>query len=406
MKADECSVAAIVVNWNGWRDTLECLESILRADRVPDSIIICDNGSMDGSLEHLRRWVAARGIGDRVALLDLGVNLGFAGANNVGIAYALERDADYVWMVNSDVVVGEKALSRMLALLWRNPRAGMVAPVFLSYDDPEKIQAMGGGYIIPVICHDTQLGRGRKQSGVLTSPIELHHLIGASLLVRADAARDVGPIDESYFLYREETDWCIRMRRRGWKLYCCPDAVVWHKECRCIGFRSPVHDYYAVRNMLVLVSRLYPMYLPAAALYFACRSIAPKLWRREFVRLKAVLAAYSDFFRGVRGRSESHPDSALLSQLVADSQDIPQRRLDGLGREGAHDFLCPDGEPLPLQPIVVEANDGVGKGVGAIGNEPAIAVSEDALGPHGGSHDGQAVRHGADDLSFHPGAEA
>ncbi|HVA32725.1 MAG TPA: glycosyltransferase family 2 protein, partial [Candidatus Baltobacteraceae bacterium] len=135
VQAQECSVAAVVLNWNGWRDTLECLASVLNAERVPDVVVVCDNGSADGSLEHIRGWVRERGLEERISLIDIGVNLGFAGGNNVGIAFALERGVDFVWILNNDVVVHATTLSRMLSLLWRSPSAGAVAPVFLSYRD-------------------------------------------------------------------------------------------------------------------------------------------------------------------------------------------------------------------------------------------------------------------------------
>jgi len=123
--------------------------------------------------------------------------------------------------------------------------------------------------------------------------------------------RSVGPIDESYFLYREETDWCIRMRRAGWKLYCCTQAAVWHKQSHSIGFKTPLHDYYAVRNMLHLVWKFYPFAMPAAFTYFVARSIAPKALRFETARLLAVLYAIADFLSGVKGRSAHHTEQML-----------------------------------------------------------------------------------------------
>ena len=141
-------------------------------------------------------------------------------------------------------------------------------------------------------------------------------MIGASLLVRAAAVRDVGYIDESYFLYREETDWCIRMVRHGWKLFCSPTSLVWHKQARSIGFKSPLHDYYAVRNVLHLVRKFYPASLPTAFAYFACRSIAPKLARFEMARLYAVCLALRDFAIGVKGQPEAYGESALVREYV------------------------------------------------------------------------------------------
>ncbi|MBV8117885.1 MAG: glycosyltransferase family 2 protein [Candidatus Eremiobacteraeota bacterium] len=325
-------VAAVVLNWNAWSDTIACVESLLRSSVVPDRIIICDNGSSDGSVGRLVQWgrtqagfvsfgspaEALESLAEpTIALIELPRNGGYAYGNNAGMFYALERaNAEYVWILNNDTVVEREALARMLEVADSDSSIGLVGSQLLRYDAPETIQALGGGYIIPVICHDTQLAGGQPAETSLTKPIPLDHILGASLLVRGEAACHVGFIDESYFLYREETDWCIRMRRAGWKLYCCPQARVWHKQSHSIGFKTPLHDYYAVRNMLHLVWKFYPFAMPAAFGYFAIRSIAPKVVRLETARLLAVMYAIADFLAGVKGRSERHTDAMLVGSYL------------------------------------------------------------------------------------------
>ena len=330
-------VVAVVLNWNGWRDTIECLESLLHSASVPSRVVVCDNGSIDGSLRRIEEWAAGRTIayttfaspadafsacaGDASAtplvLIQNGENGGFAAGNNVGIRYAIDRaGAAFVWILNNDVVVGAHALDRMLEAARANANVGIVGATLLRYDSPHTVQALGGGFILPVICHDTQLGSGRTLGEFFDDEIALDHLIGANLLVRAQAVRDVGLMDETYFLYREETDWCIAMRRRGWELVCRTDAAVWHKQSRSIGFKSPMHDYYAVRNMLRLVRKFYPASLPSAFGYYAVRSVLPKLARFEFARLGAVMRAFGDFLRGVDGRPSHHTDAKVMRQYV------------------------------------------------------------------------------------------
>ncbi len=327
-------VVAVILNWNAWPDTIACLESLLDSGLVPRRIVICDNGSADDSIARIKAWGRGRDDfasfgspeealhGDEtsasIVLLELPYNGGYAYGNNIGMRYAVERaGAEFVWILNNDTVVERDALARMLEVADGHPRVGIVGAQLLRHDAPDLVQAMGGGYIIPVLCHDTQLGGGTRTTPERRAPIPLDHLVGASLLVRAEAIRDVGYIDETYFLYREETDWCIRMRRAGWQLYCCPNAIVWHKQSHSIGFKSPLHDYYAVRNMLRLVWKFYPIAAPTAFLYFAVRCIAPKLVRFEFARLLAVLHAFSDFFSGIDGRSSHHTDQMLVKSYVA-----------------------------------------------------------------------------------------
>lgn len=345
------SVIAVVVNWNGWRDTLDCIESVLDAERRPEQIVLCDNGSMDMSVELLEEAFARRGIASTtfsspaqlfaayapestIVIVRCGENLGYAGANNLAMRYALERcDAEFVWILNNDVIVDRAALERMLDLAGSDASIGIVGARLLRADAPETIQAMGGGYILPVICHDTQLGMGQPSSRYDDTPIVLDHLIGACLLVRAAAIRSTGTIDASYFLYREETDWCIRMRRHGWKLVCCAAARVWHRQSRSAGFKSPLHDYYSVRNMLRLVRRFYPLCLPVAFTYFVSRALVPKIARLQFARIGAVLEAVRDFMLGVSGRGRADTDEALFAQYVVGRQEVDERGEHGGGRE-------------------------------------------------------------------------
>jgi hypothetical protein len=327
-------VVALVLNWNGFEDTVECIESILRSDPTPAHIVVLDNGSIDGSVQRLRDWAASQALDyawfpspslayvspaptTPLVFIECRHNLGYAGGNNVGLRYAVERaGAEFVWILNNDVVVDHRALERALQVAQSDPRIGMVGAKLLRYDEPETIQALGGGFIVPILCHDTQLGSGKHSETSGDAPIPVDHLIGASLLVRVEAIADVGTIDESYFLYREETDWCIRMVRRGWKLFCSPTSLVWHKQARSIGFKSPLHDYYAVRNVLHLVRKFYPAALPTAFAYFACRSILPKVARFELRRLGAVFAALRDFAFGVTGQPSAYGESALVREYV------------------------------------------------------------------------------------------
>ncbi|HET9393782.1 MAG TPA: glycosyltransferase family 2 protein [Candidatus Rubrimentiphilum sp.] len=347
-------VVVIVLNWNGWLDTIECVESLLRSARVPNQIVIVDNGSVDDSVERICEWAEGFLVPEHLSQITLGWsyrpapkplayavfdspldslagtmppetpivivrvgdNRGYAGGNNVGIRYALERfDADYVWILNNDTVVERHALDRKLSVAEHDPTIGIVGAKLLRYQEPAKIQALGGGTVNPSLGLDSQIGAGLDGSLATTEPIELEHVIGASLFVRVDAVRTVGLIDESYFLYREETDWCIKMRRSGWKLVCCPTAEVWHKQGSSIGYKSVLHDYYSVRNMLFLLHKHHPDEFLSAFLMIAFRSTAAKIARMQFRRLAFVAMAFRDFFVGVRGRT--HTEEQLLANRDA-----------------------------------------------------------------------------------------
>jgi hypothetical protein len=346
-------VVSVVLNWNGWLDTIECLESLLRSDYPNHQIVVCDNGSQDHSIERLTEW--ADGVLEvrtreeerngrtwsyrpspkpipyllynspeeafsvpPVAQAPLmfirnGTNLGYAGGNNIGMRFAIEMlHAQYVWVLNNDTVVDRSAISSFAKAFELRPDAGVLGSRLMQYQSPDTIQALGGGRLHPRFARDTQVGRGQRLHESIIAPLELEHVIGASMFIRSDAVQNVGLLDESYFLYREETDWCLQMRKSGWRLLYCPESVVWHKEGHSVGFKSTLHDYYSVRNMLYLIKKHYPEHMTSAFIVSLWRAAAPKLFRLQFRRLRYVIKAYFDFLRGVRGKTEVDPDLYVL----------------------------------------------------------------------------------------------
>lgn len=341
-----------MLNWNGWLDTIECLESLLRSDYPNHQIVVCDNGSQDHSVERLTEWADGvlevkghleshgRSWGYRPApkpipyivynsreeafsippvgeppiiFIRNGANLGYAGGNNVGMRFGIEMlGAQYVWVLNNDTVVDRQAITHFAKAFELRPDAAMLGSRLMQYRSPDTIQALGGGLLHPRSARDTQVGRGRQMHEAIEEPMELEHVIGASMFIRCDAVHNVGMLDESYFLYREETDWCLQMRKSGWSLLYCPESVVWHKEGNSVGFKSKLHDYYSVRNMLFLIQKHYPEHMTSAFIASFWRAAAPKVLRLQFGRLRYVVKAYVDFLRGVRGKTDVNPDVYYL----------------------------------------------------------------------------------------------
>lgn len=335
-------VYVLLLNWRTADHTIECLETLFRLRHGDVRVVVCDNGSDDGSVERIRAWAegrlpsaaparaALRGLvsapltrplpyveydraqaeagggpepeGTRLVLVRNGENLGFTAGNNVGFRYALARgDADWVWMLNNDTVVAPDALDAMLAAGRADPAVGMVGSKLLYYDEPDVVQAAAGGVLTPWKGSTRLLG-GEKDRGQWDAPAEPQYIHGASLLARAEVLRSVGMLDERYFIYSEEVDWCLRTRAAGFRLAYAPASRVWHKEGRSVGQKSAFQDYHSVRSRLLLVQKHFPRLLPAALLHSAVQSLLPKVVRVQPTRLKAVLRAYRDFFaHGRRG---------------------------------------------------------------------------------------------------------
>lgn len=332
-------VYIVLVNWNGWADTVECLESVFRQNYTNFQVVVCDNDSANDSISHIRRWAdgeieaevpadnplrrlscppapkpisyveynraSAESGGFRqdrepkLVLVQTGANLGFAGGNNVGLRYALKQeDAAYIWLLNNDTVVDQDALAAAVLAAERDDSIGMVGAKLLYYDRPGMLQAVAGGKIIPWQGMIRLLGRDEEDVGQWSCPVNLDYITGASLLVKADVVRTIGLLDEQYFMYAEELDWCLRARRANWELVYSPGSVIWHKEGKSVGYRSPLHDFYSVRSALLWVKKFYPHFLPTAFVYSLYRGLLPKIVRRQPARLAAVLRAYRSFFFG------------------------------------------------------------------------------------------------------------
>lgn len=315
---------AITVNCRNHRDTIECVESLLKQDYPNFHIFVLDNGSFDDSAEQLEVWGRRRlgndflslpvdGAGQqsfcqKVVLFKSGENLGFAGGNNLVCQFALCAGAVYIWFINNDTVQDSAALSKLVSVVQENSTAGMVCSKILYSSKADTIESMGSSLIVPfgIFRH---IRHGAKDSGLSSVPMEIPYVYGCSFLVSAGLIKAVGLMDERYFLLREESDWSLRARRKGWRLYCSPESRVWHKGTASMGKRSGTFFYYVTRNTLLFMQKHYPLFLPTAALVMfplVCGLILVDSLLSErrgpIAKLRMAALGYLDFFRGRFGR--------------------------------------------------------------------------------------------------------
>lgn len=288
-------VCVIVVNWNGWRDTVVCLQSLFRLKGHPLWIVVCDNGSSDGSSGHLAEWLsrelglasvdasesAMRAISfepaddgrtDRVLsvqVVDLPANFGYAGAINRGIAWGQKKfDAKRFWLLNNDVQAEPDALDCLVAAKEAVSGAGLCGSVLLEWDRPDEIQAIGGVF-------RKSLGMAWHLRELPTVPsalpgvcLHVDYPVGASLYVEKDYLDNVGLMDDSYFLYGEEMDWVERGRRRGYRPVVALGSRLFHREGASTGSHGGVRrisllsERYSVINRLRITLKFWPTYLP------------------------------------------------------------------------------------------------------------------------------------------------
>lgn len=276
-------VAIVVLNWNGWADTIACLESLRRLDAAaPARLIVCDNGSTDGSAPRLAAWgraafggafvrldraQAAAGVrpadGWRMALIDNGANLGFAGGNNVGVRWALaDPGCTHVWLLNNDTEVAPDALAQALDRMAADPAIGLCGSTLVYHHDRGRVQAFGGSSYDPRTGGTRHLGAFEPVAQVPDDPSEVEArmacVVGAAMLASRRFLAEVGLPSEDYFLYYEEIDWAWRARGR-YRMGYAPRSLVWHKEGASIGTAasggSPLSLYYLYRSRARFVAR-------------------------------------------------------------------------------------------------------------------------------------------------------
>lgn len=282
-------VLIILVNWNGWRDTLECLESLLYLDYPDFMIVVCDNNSGDGSLDQVRSWADNRGVlsveyqqheaeegGVRgsdplLVLIRINDNLGFSGGNNVGLRYGMARgDIGYYWLLNNDTVVEPDALTYLVARMHGDFKVGICGSTIRLYHDRAKIQALGGGHYchwIGLPWHYGRFIRWGREVNQKQAEARMNYVEGASMLVSHMFLEQIGLMCEDYFLYFEEADWALRAKGR-FRLAYASQSVVYHKVGGSIGTSSNpltisyTSDYFNIRNRLMFTRRFYPAALP------------------------------------------------------------------------------------------------------------------------------------------------
>lgn len=329
--------SAVIVNWNGWRDTIECLESVFRGDLVPDTVVVCDNGSTDGSIERIRDWAAGRLVpllpvnhplrsfihppvdrsvscvecveydrataergGDpagnraRLVLIHTGGDLGYAGGTNVGLRYLLAVGGDSpVWLLNPDTIVDPVAGRELWRRISASSGIGMCGSNVRYHQTPHVNQALGGArhnwwFALPRhIGAGTPAGGGPGEEEVAS---RMTYVYGASMMVTRRFLREIGLLDEGYFLYFEELDLAMRGRRKGFGLGYAAGSVVYHRgggTPEGEGMRSMEADYHFLRNRIRVTRKYRPIALPGAYVALVVAMLR-RAGRGEWARTRMV----------------------------------------------------------------------------------------------------------------------
>jgi hypothetical protein len=291
-------VGVVVLNWNQEEDTSACLESLRAVRDVPIRVILVDNGSAPDSVDRLERKFP------EAAVIRLGENQGFAAGNNAGIERALREGVSHILLLNNDTLVEAGFLAPLLEALQRDG-AGVAGPKI--YHHPEVTRVwFAGGMIDWRTGRQWHAGAGEIDRGQWDSPREVDYVTACCLLAPASVFREVGGLDERYFIYFEETDWNLRVRRRGHHCWYEPKSRMYHKVSRAMKTGSPASDYYYARNRLLLFRDHAPvLYRPMLLALYTLRSLR-FAWTRYRGGLSdnalAIARGVLDFYAGRFGR--------------------------------------------------------------------------------------------------------
>lgn len=230
-------VGIIVLNWNSYPDTRNCLRSLEVLEYPNYSLYVVDNGSADNSVERLNREFRDPNV------ISLDENRGFAGGNNAGIREAIDEGCKYVLLLNNDTTVESGFLTKLVRTGERFPRAGVVGGTI--FDESGKVWYSGGAFNDTLVRYDRKT-KPRERSDAFDTDV----VVGTMMFLRSAAITRVGALDENYWFGGEDTELCYRLKQGGWQVLVKPSARIEHAVGNTGGTLNPFSAYHSSWNSL------------------------------------------------------------------------------------------------------------------------------------------------------------
>jgi GT2 family glycosyltransferase len=293
------SVFTIILNYNNYSDTKKTIESVLSLDYDANSVLLVENSTDPVVNRKMRSQFPA------LEILENEKNLGYAGGNNKGIQEAIARCADYIFLLNNDVILENDVLRKCVNAMEMSHDCAACQPQIAFLKNPDKTWSAGTQLFFGyprLFLKGTKLQR----DGIKKSP---YGLVGCAILFRTSAIERIGLLDESFYLLQEETDWCIRAKKMGYSLNIVSDAVVYHKISATIGLFSKIYLYYVGRNWLLVGKKnfhpVYYVYILATELFLRFPYYLLQLAKAGQIQLaKYYLKGIKDGIFGISGEAK------------------------------------------------------------------------------------------------------
>jgi len=252
-------VSIIIINWNGLKDTLECLKSLKEIDYPNYEVFVVDNGSNKEEQDFLKaKIIKSEEIPQETRLILSKENLGFSGGNNLAINRILSEDqSDFILLLNNDTIVEKKFLTELMKTAVQEKKAGIFGSKIYYYDYERKNNIHSAGF-------RADLSRGsfssvekldKADANNIQEPVAVDFVTGACLLIKKEVIKKIGLLDERYFLIFEDTDWCLRAEKIGYQILYVPKSIVWHKIGQAIKKTKGLSVYYYARNLFWLEAK-------------------------------------------------------------------------------------------------------------------------------------------------------
>jgi len=240
------TVWTVVTNWNRPEDTVRCVESVKGSAYPNVRVLVVDNGSELGNYDELRRTVVG------AEVLRSETNLGFGMGSNLGIRHALEMGARYVLLLNNDTTIDAGMIRALVDAMRSHPSIGVAGPIIYYSHEPETVwfagyRMKGKLYVVRRGLHLKRPFKGIE---------DVDFVSGCGMLLRRETIEDVGMFSPEYFMYYEDLDLCLRVKKAGWRIVCATGASMWHTvSASSGGSESPMKEYHQVRSSLIFYRR-------------------------------------------------------------------------------------------------------------------------------------------------------
>ena len=288
----DIQISIITINYNGIKDTCELIDTLPLGNKSVE-VIVVDNASIQDEATIIEQRYP------QVKVIRSDKNIGFAGGNNLGIQAAHGK---YLFFINNDTILRPHTsdFSLLADRLESSPTIGVVCPkIRFSWGD-HPIQYAGYTPLSRITMRNHAIGSGESDHGQYDTAHPTPYAHGAAMMVKREVIEQAGPMPECFFLYYEELDWSMMIRRAGYDIWYEPAVTVYHKESQTTGQQSPLRTYYITRNRLLFVKRnnsnatRYLSYLYLICLV-ASRDILKHLFQHRFDLAKATFKGVHDF---------------------------------------------------------------------------------------------------------------